>query len=101
MISRVLILLSFCLFADSIKDDTRIKWGEEDAIARENLDEIIKESMQKFLEFVKTYKDDKNVFHKVPRYRMNEIKDKEILELLEDIQTQLHKVGYFSLLIFL
>ncbi|KAI5420025.1 hypothetical protein KIW84_043992 [Lathyrus oleraceus] len=76
---------------DSIKDDKRINWGEEDAIARENLDEIIKESMQKFLEFVKTYKDDKNVFHKVPRYRMNEIKDKEISELLEDIQTQLHK----------
>lgn len=101
MISRVSILLRFCLFADSIKDDKRIKWGEEDAIARENLDEIIKESMQKFLEFVKTYKDDKNVFYKVPRYRMSEIKDKEISELLEDIQTQLHKVGYFFLLIFL
>lgn len=85
------------MFADSIKDKKRIKWDEENAIASENLKEIIKESMQKFLEFVEAYKDDRNVFHKVPHYRMNEIQDREILELLEDIQTQLHKVGYFFL----
>ncbi|CAI8606812.1 unnamed protein product [Vicia faba] len=76
---------------DSAKDKKKIKWGEDDVIASENLEEIIKESMQIFWEFVEAYKDDGNVFQKIPRYRMNEIKDKEISELLEDIQTQLHK----------
>ncbi|XP_045804386.1 uncharacterized protein LOC123897694 [Trifolium pratense] len=76
---------------DSTKDKKKVKWGEEDAIACERLAHIIKESMQMFWEFVKPDKEDGNVFHKVSHHKGNEGKDKEISDLLGDIQTQLHK----------
>ncbi|GAU44202.1 hypothetical protein TSUD_370650 [Trifolium subterraneum] len=76
---------------DSTKDKKKIKWGEENVIACERLAQIIKESMQMFWEFVKADKEDGNVFHKVSHHKGNEGKDKEISDLLGDIQTQLHK----------
>ena len=81
---------------DSTKDKKKIKWGEEDGIASERLEQIIKESMQVFWKFVRADKDkdDENVFHKVFHHKENEVKDTEISELLRDIQIKLHKVFY-------
>lgn len=77
---------------DSTKDKKKIKWGEEDGIASERLEQIIKKSMQLFWKFVRADKDDEKVFHKVfHHHKENEVKDTEISELLRDIQIQLHK----------
>ena len=75
---------------DSTKDKKKFKWGEEDAIGSERLEQIIKESMQVFWEFLRVGKDEGNVFQKV-YHKGNEVKDKENSDILRDIQTQLYK----------
>ncbi|RHN41035.1 putative ribosomal protein L34Ae [Medicago truncatula] len=73
------------LIDDSTKEKKEIAWGdEEDAISIERLEQIIKESMQVFLEFVGD-KDDGSVFHRVSHHKGNELKEEDILELLGDI----------------
>jgi len=80
---------------DGTKEKKEIVWGdEEDAISIERLEQIIKESMQVFLEFVGD-KDDGSVFHRVSHHKGNELKEEDISELLGDIRTQLHKVIFF------
>ncbi|XP_058746005.1 uncharacterized protein LOC131618866 [Vicia villosa] len=76
---------------DSAKDKKKVKLSEEDAIGNERLEHIIQKSMQVFWEFVNADKDDENLFHKTSHYRENEIKNKEISDLVGNIRTQLHK----------
>ncbi|XP_057448242.1 uncharacterized protein LOC130739829 isoform X2 [Lotus japonicus] len=74
----------------AIKDDS--KGGEEeDAIASGRLEDIIKESMRVFWEFVRADKDYGNVVLKVPKHIGTDLKDPAISNLLVDIRTQLQK----------
>lgn len=72
-----------------------MKWSEEDAIASERLAHIIKECMQVFWEFVRADKDDGNTSSKVSHQNRNDANEKEISDLLRDIQTQLQKVFFY------
>lgn len=65
---------------------------EEDAIASGRLEDIIKESMRVFWEFVRADKDYGNVVLKVSKHIGTDLKDPAISNLLVDIRTQLQKV---------
>ncbi|XP_061358597.1 uncharacterized protein LOC133302792 [Gastrolobium bilobum] len=73
------------------KDKKIVKWGDEDAITSERLEQIIKESMQVFWEFVKADKDYGNAILKVSHQTGIDVKDPAISDLLGDIRTELQK----------
>ncbi|CAL0331223.1 unnamed protein product [Lupinus luteus] len=68
---------------DTMKDKKTTKWVSKDALESVRLEEIIKESMRVFWEFVRADK----VSHEIG----SDIKDPEILDLVMEIRTQLHK----------
>ncbi|XP_019422246.1 PREDICTED: uncharacterized protein LOC109331909 isoform X2 [Lupinus angustifolius] len=69
---------------DTMKDKKTTKWGsDKDAIESGKLEEMIKESMRVFWEFVRTDK----VSHEI----RSDVKDPEIVHLVMEIRTQLHK----------
>ncbi|AES96721.2 putative ribosomal protein L34Ae [Medicago truncatula] len=76
------------LHVPAIKDD--IKGGEEDPIASGRLQDIIKESMRVFWEFVRTDKDNGNV-NVISKQIGSDLKDPAIANLLVDIRIQLQK----------
>lgn len=73
----------------NVTDIDDSKGGEEDPIASGRLEDIIKESMQVFWEFVRADKDNVNV---ISKHIGNDLKDPSISNLLVDIRTQLQKV---------
>ncbi|KAK7400920.1 hypothetical protein VNO78_12229 [Psophocarpus tetragonolobus] len=75
---------------DNTKDKKIIKLGEEYAIDSERLEQIIKECMRVFWEFVKADKDYGNVI-KNSHYIGIDLKDPAISDLLGDVRTQLQK----------
>ncbi|CAK8536751.1 unnamed protein product [Lathyrus sativus] len=76
------------LHVPDIKDDS--KGSEEDPIASGKLEDIIKESMRVFWEFVRADKDNGNV-NVISKHIGNDLKDPSISNLLMDIRTQLQK----------
>lgn len=76
------------LHVPAIKDD--IKGGEEDPIASGRLQDIIKESMRVFWEFVRTDKENGNV-NVISKQIGSDLKDPAIANLLVDIRIQLQK----------
>ncbi|KAE9607369.1 hypothetical protein Lal_00026944 [Lupinus albus] len=69
---------------NTMKDKKTTKWGsDKDAIESGRLEEIINESMRVFWEFVRADK----VSHEI----RSDVKDQEILDLVMEIRTQLHK----------
>ncbi|XP_058777296.1 uncharacterized protein LOC131651645 [Vicia villosa] len=76
------------LHVPDIKDDS--KGGEEDPIASGRLEDIIKESMRVFWEFIRADKDNGNV-NVISMHIGNDLKDPSISNLLVDIRTQLQK----------
>ncbi|KAI5437454.1 hypothetical protein KIW84_023530 [Lathyrus oleraceus] len=76
------------LHVPDIKDDS--KGSEEDPIASGKLEDIIKESMRVFWEFVRADKDNGNV-NVISKHIGNDLKDPTISNLLVDIRTQLQK----------
>ncbi|CAI8587888.1 unnamed protein product [Vicia faba] len=76
------------LHVPDIKDDS--KGGEEDPIASGKLEDIIKESMRVFWEFVRADKDNGNV-NVISKHIGSDLKDPSISNLLMDIRTQLQK----------
>ncbi|KAL5163275.1 hypothetical protein HKD37_07G020208 [Glycine soja] len=75
---------------DNTKDKKIIKLGEEHAIDSERLEQIIKESMRVFWEFVRADKDYGNVI-KVFHQTGIHVKDPAISDLLGNVRTQLQK----------
>ncbi|CAJ2647953.1 unnamed protein product [Trifolium pratense] len=75
------------LHVPAIKDDS--KGGEEDPIASGRLQDIIKESMRVFWEFVRT--DNKDNGNVISKEIGSDLKDPAISNLLVDIRTQLLK----------
>jgi len=78
---------------DNTKDKKIIKLGEEHAIDSERLEQIIKESMRVFWEFVRADKDYGNVI-KVFHQTGIHVKDPAISDLLGNVRTQLQKVSF-------
>lgn len=76
------------LHVPAIKDDS--KGGEEDPIASGRLQDIIKESMRVFWEFVRTDKENGNV-NVISKQIGSDLKDPAIANLLVDIRIQLQK----------
>lgn len=76
------------LHVPAIKDDS--KGGEEDPIASGRLQDIIKESMRVFWEFVRTDKENGNG-NVISKQIGSDLKDAAISNLLVDIRIQLQK----------
>lgn len=76
------------LHVPAIKDDS--KGSEEDPIASGRLQDIIKESMRVFWEFVRTDKENGNV-NVISKQIGSDLKDPAIANLLVDIRIQLQK----------
>lgn len=80
---------------DNTKDKKIIKLGEEHAIDSERLEQIIKESMRVFWEFVRADKDYGNVI-KISHQIGVDVKDPAISDLLGNVRTQLQKVTFYK-----
>lgn len=80
-----------------MKDKKMMRREEEDAVTSVKLEEMIKESMRVFWEFIRADKDDTNanVLFKVSHQSKKHLKDPAISDLLIHTRTHLHKVFAF------